>query len=81
MLPEEMKKMQTTIAKMTSQIAKLESAINSQKQNFNDSISANKELIELVVELSGKSITAPVEKVVDYSTLTPLQKFRLSKQN
>jgi len=81
LLPEEMKKMQTTIAKMTSQIATLEAAINSQKQNFNASISANKELIELVVELSGKSITAPVEKVVDYSTLTPLQKFRLSKQN
>jgi len=81
MLPEEMKKMQDTITKMSSQIANLEAAINSQKQNFNASITTNKELMELVVELSEKSIVAPVEKVVDYSTLSPLQKFRLSKQN
>jgi len=80
-MPEEMKKMQDTITKMSSQIASLEAAINTQKQNFNASITTNKDLMELVVELSEKSITAPVEKVVDYSKLTPLQKFRLSKQN
>lgn len=80
-MPEEMKKMQDTITKMSSQIATLETSLNTQKQNFNASITTNKELMELVVELSEKSIVAPVEKVVDYSTLTPLQKFRISKQN
>lgn len=80
-MPEEMKKMQDTITKMSSQIAALESAINTQKQNFSASITNNKDLMDLVVELSEKSIVAPVEKVVDYSKLTPLQKFRLSKQN
>jgi hypothetical protein len=80
-MPEEMKKMQDTITKMSSQIAGLESALNTQKQNFSASITNNKDLMELVVELSEKSIVAPVEKVVDYSKLTPLQKFRLSKQN
>lgn len=80
-MPEEMKKMQDTITKMSSQIATLETALNTQKQNFSASIANNKDLMELVVELSEKSIVAPVEKVVDYSKLTPLQKFRLSKQN
>lgn len=80
-MPEEMKKMQDTITKMSSQIAALESAINTQKQNFSASITNNKDLMDLVVELSEKSIVEPVEKVVDYSKLTPLQKFRLSKQN
>jgi di/tripeptidase len=80
-IPEEMKKMQDTITKMSSQIAALETALTTQKQNFSASIANNKDLMELVVELSEKSIVAPVEKVVDYSKLTPLQKFRLSKQN
>ncbi len=80
-MPEEMKKMQDNITKMSSQIAALETALNTQKQNFSASIANNKDLMELVVELSEKSIVAPVEKVVDYSKLTPLQKFRLSKQN
>jgi len=80
-MPEEMKKMQDTITKMSTQIATLESALNTQKQNFYLSVANNKELMELVVELSEKSIVAPVEKVIDYSKLTPLQKFRLSKQN
>ena len=80
-MPEEMKKMQDTITKMSSQIAALETALTTQKQNFSASIANNKDLMELVVELSEKSIVAPVEKVVDYSKLTPLQKFRLSKQN
>ena len=80
-MPEEMKKMQDTITKMSSQIANLETAFNTQKQNFSASITNNKDLMDLVIELSEKSITAPVEKVVDYSTLTPLQKFRISKQN
>ena len=80
-MPEEMKKMQDTITKMSSQIAALETALTTQKQNFSASIANNKDLMELVIELSEKSIVAPVEKVVDYSKLTPLQKFRLSKQN
>jgi di/tripeptidase len=80
-MPEEMKKMQDTITKMSSQIAALETALTTQKQNFSASIANNKDLMELVVELSEKSIVAPVEKVVDYSKLSPLQKFRLSKQN
>jgi hypothetical protein len=80
-MPEEMKKMQDTITKMSSQIAALETALTTQKQNFSVSIANNKDLMELVVELSEKSIVAPVEKAVDYSKLTPLQKFRLSKQN
>lgn len=79
-MPEEMKKLQDTVTKMSSQIAKLETQLAAQKQNFSASIANNKELMDLVVELSEKSIVAPVEKQVSFEEMTPLQKRRFLKQ-
>mgnify|MGYP000299417138 CR=1 FL=1 len=79
-MPEKMKKLQDTVTKMSSQIASLETQLATQKQNFSTSIANNKELMELVVELSEKSIVAPVEKQVPFEEMTTLQKRRLIKQ-
>lgn len=79
-MPEEMKKMQDTIAKMSSQIEALQATIELQKQNFSASVANNKELMDLVVELSEKSIVAPVENQIPFEEMTPLQKRRFLKQ-
>jgi len=78
-MPEEMKKMQDTITKMSSQIATLETALNTQKQNFSASIANNKDLMELVVELSEKSIVAPVEKVKSFEQMTKLEQLKFNR--
>ena len=87
-LPEEMKKMQDVVAKMqahiesqNSKIEALQSAIELQKQNFSASVTNNKELMELVVELSEQSKVQPVGQEKSFNEMTPLERFRASKRN
>lgn len=82
MMPEEMKALPAKFQTMAAQFAEVEQGYKAKFEAQENNIKVLKESVEKMHEalilMSEQSVVAPKEK--DPSTMTPLEKFRLSKQ-